>query len=206
MQPLHNPPFYSSTVLGMYSYCIPYLYVIYLFSLNGGLVVWLPDEILPGWEGGHSQPRQGQQAQHHQQQHSYTTGPQQLLHTSNGQLSHSITTVNSWRSLHELRQQHQSLHSSHKAQQLPWLALATTTVYLQTAQVPQQVLHSITTAGNSLFIAALSPFCSFFTSVTSLTTASSQQSTYCNSSIVIAGRRVTTDNGILKLPASNLTI
>jgi hypothetical protein len=84
-------------------------------------------------------------------------GPQQLLHTSNCQLSHSITTVNSWRSLH--------------SRQLPSTAAfwwATTTVYLQGDQVPQQVLHSTATAGHSLFITALPPFCSFFIAITSL--------------------------------------
>jgi hypothetical protein len=89
----------------------PYWYVyIYLFSLNGGLVVWLPDEVLPGWEGGHSQPRQGQQAQHHQQQHSYSGATTATSHQQ-WTASHSIITDNSRRSLHELRQQHHSLHS-----------------------------------------------------------------------------------------------
>ncbi len=44
---------------------------------------------------------------------------------------------------------------SYQAQQLLWWALATTTVYLQGAQVPQQVLHSTATAGNSLVIVAI---------------------------------------------------
>ncbi len=162
MQPLQNAPFCSSTVL----VCIANV----ILTCSPWMAVWLSGSLMKYCLGGRVDTANRVRGSRLSTTNNsmVTAGPQQLLHT---------TTVNSWRSLHELRQQQHPLHS----RQLPSIAAflmsfgnnnslftgcsIATAGFLQHCHGSQQLIHSCFTA-----ILLLLRCC-----YTSLTTASSQQ-------------------------------